>query len=173
MINLTSAQIHLAVNHLPVFAVLLATATLALAAVTRRASTRNSGLGLLVFAALSTLPAYLSGEGAEEIVEHRPGVSEALIKRHEEAADRALAVTVAAGFLAAAALLAVRLRCERAVRILSAVAWLSSLASTGLIGQVAHLGGQIRHDEIRSQIASREPRRLSHAREGRLRWNDD
>ena len=153
MIDLTSAQIHLAVNHLPVFGALLATATLALAAVTRRGRTRNLGFGFLVFAALSTLPAYFSGEGAEEIVEHRPGVSEALIERHEEAADRALAVTLTAGLLAAAALLAVRLRRERTVRILSAIALFASLAATGLMGQAAHLGGQIRHDEIRSKNA--------------------
>ncbi len=161
MIHLTSAQIHLAVNHLPVFAALLATATLGLAAVTRRASTRNLGLWFLMFAALSTLPAYFSGEGAEEIVEHRPGVSEVLIERHEEAADRALALTFIGGVIAASGLIAVRLRREQALRILSALALLAALTSTGLMGQVAHLGGQIRHDEIRPQRAAGEPSRLS------------
>lgn len=157
MFDLTPAHIHLAVNHLPVFAALLATATLSFAAVTGRANTRNQGFGLLVFAALSALPAYLSGEGAEEIVEHRPGVSEALIERHEEAADRALAVTLATGLVAAAALVAVRLRRAQAARALFAIALLASLASAGLMVQVAHLGGQIRHDEIRSPVASGEP----------------
>lgn len=45
-------------------------------------------------------------------VEDRPGVSESLIERHEEAAERALALF--AGLLAAATLLAVRLQQERA-----------------------------------------------------------
>ena len=153
MISLTSAQIHLAVNHLPVVGALLATATLALAAVTRCAGARNLGFALLVFAALSALPAYFSGEGAEKIVEDRPGVSDTLIEHHEEAAARALAVTLGAGIIAAAALMAVRSRRERALRILFALALLSSLASTGLMGRVAHLGGQIRHDEIRPPSA--------------------
>jgi hypothetical protein len=157
----TSAQIHLAVNHLPVFAALLAAATLGLAAATRRASTRNLGLGFLVFAALSTLPAYFSGEGAEEIVERRPGVLEALIERHEKAAARALAVTLVGGVIAAGGLLAVRLRRARALRILAALALLAALTSSALMGQVAHLGGQIRHDEIRSQVAPAEPGRLT------------
>jgi len=173
MIPLTSAQIHLAVNHLPVFATLLAAVTLGLAAVTRRAGTRNLGLGLLVFAAASALPAYFSGEGAEKIVENRPGVTEALIERHEEAAGRALAVTIAAGLLAAAALVAVRLQREQAIRTLFAAALVSSLASTGLMGQVAHLGGQIRHDEIRSQAASGEPHHRLHEHSPRTSVADD
>ena len=103
---------------------------------------------------MSGLPAYFSGEGAEDIVENRPGISEALIEHHEDAAAQALAAALAAGLVAAATLLCVRLRQERAVRILFAVALLSSLASTGLMGRVANLGGQIHHDEIRTQEGS-------------------
>jgi len=163
MFDLNAAQVHLAVNHLPVFAVLLALATLAFAAATQRASARNLGLGLLVGAAVAALPAYFSGEGAEEIVEDRPGVTEALIENHEEAADRALAVTLAAGLIAAAALVAVRVRRERATRILFAVALVAALASAGMMAQVAHLGGQIRHDEIRPQGAAGASNRVAHA----------
>lgn len=172
MFGITSAHIHLAVNHLPVVGALLATGTLLLAALTRRASVRNVGFGLLIFAAVSALPAYLSGEGAEETVEHRPGVSEKLIERHEDAAARALAVTLAAGALAAAALLSLRLRQERAVRTLFAAALISSLAATGLMGQVANLGGQIRHDEIRLGAGS-SAHQPSGTREARLRVDDD
>lgn len=154
MFDVTSAQIHLAVNHLPVFATLLATALLGIAAVTRRASARTLGQGMLVFAALSGLPAYLSGEGAEEIVEHRPGVSETLIERHEEAATQALVVAMAAGLVATAALIATRVGRERAVRILFAVTLLFALGATGLMARAAHFGGQIRHDELRSPSAS-------------------
>jgi hypothetical protein len=171
MFDLTSAHIHLAINHLPVVGALLATGTLMLAALTRQGSTRNLGFGLLVFAALSALPAYFSGEGAEEMVEDRAGVSEGLIEHHEDAAAQALAATLAAGVVAAAALLAVRLRHERAVRTLFVIALFSSLASTGLMGRVANLGGQIRHDEIRS--ASADTGRLSHPREARLHEDDD
>jgi hypothetical protein len=149
MINPTSAQIHLAVNHLPVFAALFATVVLIFAAATRRTAARSLGLGMLVFAGLSGLPAHFSGEGAEEIVEDRPGVSEAIIERHEEAAGLALGVTLAASAIAAAALLSVRLGSETAVRALSAAALLAALASTALMGRTAHLGGQIRHDELR------------------------
>lgn len=49
--------------------------------------------------------------------------------------------------------MAVRLRRESAVRALGAVALLATLASTTLMARAAHLGGQIRHDEIRSAAA--------------------
>jgi hypothetical protein len=90
-------------------------------------------------------------------------VSEALIEHHEEAADRALAMTLAAGLVAAAALLAVRVRRERAIRILFAVALVGALASAGMMAQVAHLGGQIRHEEIRPRGAAGPSSRAAHA----------
>ena len=99
-------------------------------------------------------------------------MSGALIERHEEAADRALAMTLTAGLIAVAALAAVRLRRERAARIFSATALLASLVSSGLMGQVAHLGGQIRHDEIRSQGPSGTSNQPSQTQEGRQRLDD-
>lgn len=172
MLNFTSAQIHLARNHLPVFGALFATGILVVAGLTRQASARNLGLGLLVFAAVSALPVYWSGEGTEEIVEDRPGISESLIEDHEKAAERALAVTLVAGLVGAAALLAVRLRRQRAAKTLFAAALLSSLATTGLLGQVAHLGGQIRHDEIRAGRGSAQEARRAH-HDTRLHHDDD
>ncbi|MBY0275882.1 hypothetical protein K2Z84_11100, partial [Candidatus Binatia bacterium] len=85
MPSMNAAQIHLALTHLPVVTALLAAATLAVAAVARSAATRRFGLVLLVVAGLAAIPTQMSGEGAEEIVEDRPGVSEALIERHEDA----------------------------------------------------------------------------------------
>lgn len=169
MINLSAAQIHLALNHLPVVAVLLAAAALVLGAITRRANLRNAGCVLLVVASVAALPAYLSGEGAEESVEHRPGVAKSLIERHESAAAQALGVTLAAGLLAAAALLAVRLRREQAIRVLFALTVVGALASTAAMGRAAHVGGQIRHDEIRPPAAGA----ASAAHAGRSGHDDD
>jgi hypothetical protein len=92
----------------------------------------------------------MSGEGAEEVVEHRPGVSEALIDRHEDAASVALALTVLGGAIAAATLLAGRLGRQRAAQTLFAMALALSLADAAALAWAAHLGGEIRHDEIRT-----------------------
>lgn len=143
------AQMHLLLTHLPVVGALLAAGTLVIGAATRSASTRRFGLALLLFTGLTAIPTHLTGEGAEEVVEDRPGVSEALIERHEDAAGFALALAVLGGAVAGASLLATRLGRERAGRTLFAMAVSLALVDTGVLGWVAHLGGEIRHDEIR------------------------
>jgi len=145
----SDAQLHLALTHLPVVAALLAAATLVVAAITGARASRRFGLVLLVVAGASALPAYLTGEGAEEVVEHRPGVVESVIERHEEAAESALAVVLAGAVVAAASLLAARLGREPLARALFFLALGLAIADTAALARVAHLGGEIRHDEIR------------------------
>jgi hypothetical protein len=150
MFGITSAQVHLAFNHLPVVGALIAAAVLVLGAVRGHQTVRRLGLSLLVFAALAALPTYFSGDGAEEIVEHRPGVSERVIERHEHAARDALIAILVGGGAAAGALVALRLRRERVAGPLFGAALVVSLAATGLLVRTAHLGGMIRHDELRA-----------------------
>lgn len=158
MTPISAAQVHLGLNHLPVFAALFALAALTFAVVSGRAAARSLGLGLVAFAAVSALPVFFSGEGAEEIVEHRPGVSEARIERHEEAAAAALYVLLAAGGLAAAGLVIGRMRPDARARTVTGLTFLLTLVAAGMMLRVAHLGGQIRHDEIRAAAAPESPR---------------
>jgi hypothetical protein len=127
------------------------------AAVARSAATRRFGLVLLVVAGLAAIPTQMSGEGAEEIVEDRPGVSEALIERHEDAAGVALALAVLGGAIAAAALAAGRVGRVRAAHALFVAALATALVDAAALGWVAHLGGEIRHDEIRVASAGAVP----------------
>lgn len=150
MPSMNAAQIHLALTHLPVVTALLAAVTLAVGALWRHAATRHFGLALLVVAGLTAIPTQMSGEGAEEVVEDRPGVSEAMIDRHEDAAGVALALTVLGGAIAAGTLIAGRLGRQRATQALFAAALAMSLADTAALAWVAHLGGEIRHEEIRA-----------------------
>ena len=128
MPSMNAAQLHLALTHLPVVTALLAAVTLVIGAVGRTAATRRFGLALLLVAGLTAIPTQMSGEGAEEVVEDRPGVSEALIERHEDAAGVALALTVLGGAIAAGTLVAGRLGRQRAAQALFAMALAMSLA---------------------------------------------
>jgi hypothetical protein len=157
MPSMNAAQLHLALTHLPVVTALLAAATLTIGAFIRSAATRHFGLVLLVVAGLTAIPTQMTGRRAEEIVEDRPGVSEAVIERHEDAAGVALALTLLGGAIAAGTLVAGRLGRQRAAKVLFAVALTMAVADTASLAWVAHLGGEIRHDEIRIGSAGRQP----------------
>ncbi len=141
-------QAHLLVNHVPVIGVWIGSAVLAWGIVTRRAETRRLALGLLAILALSAAPAYLSGSEAEDRAEALPGVSAADVSDHETAASIALGGCTVLGLAAAAVLLGFRRRESIGTGWLAAVLALAIVCSA-LLAWTAHLGGEIRHPEIR------------------------
>ncbi len=155
--NFNGAQLHLLTNHLPVVGSLFATLVLLSGLLLKNSSVRRTGLALLAFAALTTLPAYFSGEPAEEKIEDLPGVSESLIHDHEEAAEATLVVLALTGVVAAGGLALGRMRRES---LESKAQWASlalGVVSAGFLANTAHLGGFIRHPEIRpAGLASSE-----------------
>lgn len=158
---LDAAHLHLILNHLPVIGAPLALLLLALGWIRRSGELVNVALALAVALAVATGIVYLTGEPAEEQVEHASWFQERLTERHEEQGDFALVAMLATGAAAGAALIF-----RRRPR---AFAWLlrgtaaGLVAGTVLLGWTAWSGGQIRHDEIRaagglpSSAQSREP----------------
>jgi hypothetical protein len=65
---------------------LLGLALLGAALLRKSEELKKTSLGLLIIIALLTIPVYLTGEPAQEIVENLAGVDEASIEQHEEAA---------------------------------------------------------------------------------------
>ena len=158
---MNAAQLHLALNHLPIFATLFGIAFLLLAFVRVEDYLKSIGLWFLVISALSAIPVYLSGEPAEEIIEHRQGVQESVIHDHEESAELAFLLAEILGGLSLGMLF---LRAKK--RPLPNLSWvfLSAVSAVILLLflRTAHLGGQIRHDELRSsRIIETEPSKLS------------
>jgi hypothetical protein len=128
-------------------------APLLLAAILRKSKELKAAASIiLMVSALTAIPVFLSGEPAEEIVEHRAGVSEGAIHEHEEAAELSLIFIEVLGALVLAAWLFERFRAP-----VPSAAWFGILGLTlvtlGLFVRTAHLGGLIRHDEIRSGVA--------------------
>lgn len=140
--------LHLMLNHVPVIGSLLATAVLAFGLLRRQEDIIRLSLYLFIFAAVMALPVYFSGEGAEEAVEHLPGVAEALIEDHEHLAEVAIWLIQGLG-LAAIGGLVLSFRQTRLPLWFAAVFGLLALGNGGVLAQTAHLGGQIRHSEIR------------------------
>lgn len=140
-------QIHLAINHFPVFAVLFGLGLLAYAILARRPETLRVGLFLLVLSGLAALPTSLSGERAEEVVEEKPGAAEAVIHRHEDAAKAAAWGVYALAAAALVGLLAFRSRPMPGW--FKGLALAGALAVSGLMVWTAGQGGKIAHEELR------------------------
>lgn len=148
---MSSVQMHLALTHVPVMLSLVGLIMLVVAFFIKNTTLTKTSYILLLVAGVAALPVYFSGEGTEEAIENLPGVSEAVIESHEEVAKLAMISIAAAGLLALAALLSVRR--QAASRVLRIVVLLLAITSGGLMVQTAHLGGQIRHTEIRNGVA--------------------
>lgn len=145
---MNASQIHLALTHLPVILSLVGMIALAISFKKNNLPVRNTALYILLFAGIAALPVFFTGEGAEEIVEDFPGVSESLIAKHEAYASIALTAILTAAVLALAGL--VKFLPARFAKSIAVAVLIVSLISSGLLAQTAHLGGQIRHTEIRS-----------------------
>lgn len=142
------AQIHLALNHAPLFLAVISAVILGTGLLRKNESFIRLSLTGLIAAALFTLPVFFTGEGTEELVEKTAGVQKTMIEAHEEMAKAAFAVILAGG---AAALLAIVFSANRQIRrLLLPAVLILSLISFVLMGQTAHLGGQIRHTEIQA-----------------------
>lgn len=145
---MNAAHFHLALNHLPIYAVIFGVVLVVIGRIVRSDTTERVGLWTLVIAGLFAIPVYLTGEPAEEVVEKLPGVSETFIESHEEMGVFALAGALALGIVGAATLFF-----SRGTKVISKVWWLAvvilGVLTIGVLLQTAFLGGKIRHSEIR------------------------
>src|SRR5687767_13487030 len=148
---MNSVQMHLTLTHVPVILSLVGLVMLIVALLMKNTTLTKTSYSIIIIAGVAALPVFFSGEGAEEAVEHLPGVPEDLIERHEDVAKLAIISIAAAGLLALTALLSFRR--FWLTRILKVVVLLLAITSGALMAQTAHLGGQIRHSEIRNGVA--------------------
>ena len=145
---MNASQIHLALNHVPLFFSIIGGLVLIYGFIRKNESIKILSLYFMIVAALFTIPVYLTGEGTEELVEKLPGVSEGMIEEHEEMAKTGLIIIIITGIAALSALvLKKKTTLLKPVLMLCAI---FSFASFGVFAQTAHLGGQIRHTEIKN-----------------------
>jgi hypothetical protein len=112
---------------------------------------KKISLGIFIIVALLAIPAYLTGEPAEELVENLPGVSKTSIEQHEEAAQVAFAGVLIVGVAALGGLFFFR-RDKAIPNWLAIIVLVLSLIVFALMARTADLGGLIRHTEIRQEF---------------------
>jgi uncharacterized membrane protein len=141
------AHLHLLVTHLPVFGSILGALVLGYGLWSKSNQTKIAAYLLFVISAIGAGIAYFTGEGAEEAVEDIQGVSENIIKQHEEFAMFALISLIVLGISSLFALL-VTYKNTRFINTASLTTLFISLVSFALVARTGYLGGQIRHTEI-------------------------
>lgn len=149
---MNSVQMHLALTHVPVILSFVGLVMLVVALLAKNTVLTKTSYYIILIAGVAALPVFFSGEGTEEAVEHAPGVSEAIIERHEDIAKLAMISITIAGISALVALFS--FRWFRVARFLRVLVLLLVIISGGLMAQTAHLGGQIRHTEIRNALTA-------------------
>lgn len=140
-------------NHFPIIGTLIGCGLLTWGIIKRQANLKVAASATLLLMAIIAIPVYLTGEPAEEAVEELAGVSESLIKLHEDAATWAIWLMGIAGL---SALIALVLKAKDAKRTDAAfmATLLIGLFSFAAMARTGYLGGQIRHSEIRANATA-------------------
>jgi uncharacterized membrane protein len=141
------AHIHLLVNHFPTVGTIIALGLFLVARVSKSADLSLASLVLFVLISLITIPTYMSGNAAEEMLRGRAGVSFAAIVAHRNAAQLAVVFMELTGVVSWFGLWKFRRHSKFGRGTLPAVLLLS-LVTLGVAGYAANLGGGIRHPEI-------------------------
>ncbi|HQT23661.1 hypothetical protein [Daejeonella sp.] len=102
---------------------------------------------LFALMAVFSVVATQTGEGAERFILDAKLADEAIIERHVEASNIAQWVMVIVGITALAALFINRLKTVRAMPV---IVFILALIAAGLMAWAGLLGGEIMHQEIRS-----------------------
>lgn len=144
------AHVHLIMNHIPVIGLPIALVFLGFGLYRRNNLMQRFSLLVLFGLAVMVLPVYLTGEPAEKVIEHLPGVTESFIEAHEDAALVSLILTLVTGVTAAIAFWFQKdeKKGRRANFVVIGIACLAVIS----LAYTANLGGKVRHTELRSNV---------------------
>jgi uncharacterized membrane protein len=144
-----AAHIHLLLNHVPILGTIFGLLLLIYGMWRNSDQVKRASLGAFIIAALITIPVYLSGDGAADIVRNLPGISVDIIRQHDNSATITL---TAIEILGAVSLLSLWL----SRRFLELNRWMTlsvltlAVISSGLGAWTGNLGGQVHHPEVRA-----------------------
>jgi len=167
-----ATHLHLVLTHFPIIGTLLGVGILGYGQFSKNDDIKKVALVTFVLMAILTIPVFLTGEDAEETVEHIAGVSEQLIKNHEELAEKAIWLMGLLGVLALVSLFAIIKKLSFA-KTLVLVTLITSVVTFGLFAQVGNLGGVIRHSEIRTDSSNNQVESNDHQSDKTQDEDDD
>ncbi|HLP65243.1 hypothetical protein [Flavobacterium sp.] len=146
---MNDAHWHMVVNHFPIIGTILGLGILIGGLVFKNNSIKNTAYCLFIVAALFSFASMNTGEGAEEIAEKLPDVTDQIIHEHEEAAEKLALVLY---FLGAISIVGLYLNVKKNAKanLVSFLAMTVAAVGVFLAQQTGTTGGEIRHTEIRA-----------------------
>lgn len=145
------AHLHLMFNHLPIILPACGIAILLSGIIFRSEIIKRVGYAVIISAGVSTIFAFNTGEGAEDLVENINGINKNDIETHEDQAkvfaifSYILAATSLAGFVFS-------FKFSSLNKIFAPVVMLFGVVVMYFAYQTGNTGGKIRHPEISSDF---------------------
>ena len=96
---MNDAHLHMVVNHFPIIGTILGLGILVAGIIFKNNAVKSTAYGLFVVAAVFAAFSMGTGEGAEEIAEKLPSVTDQVIHEHEEMAEKLALVLYALGLV--------------------------------------------------------------------------
>jgi hypothetical protein len=153
--KMNGAHLHLILNHFPIIGTYLSFAVLTYGLARKNNSVRMTGLSLMILTSIFAIPAFLTGEPAEEIVKAGRLANNSFIHAHEEMAEAAMWMCEITGVLALLTMI-FSLRNHKLTRLLSIVVLSAMLICSFMWFRVGNSGGEIRHTEIRNNVGTED-----------------
>jgi len=136
------------VNHFPIIGTIFGVGILIAGIVLKNNSARNIAYFLFIVSTIFAAISMNTGEGAEEIAEKLPGVTDQIIETHEEIAEKfSLIMYFLGSFSLIALLLAVFKKPQE--KYVGYFTLLVAIIALYFAQQTGTTGGEIRHTEIR------------------------
>lgn len=150
---MNDAHLHMVVNHFPIIGTLFGLGILLTGIFMKNNVIKNVAYVLFVVAGVFAAVSMATGEGAEEIAEKLPSVTDQIIHEHEEMAEKLAIVLYALGLVSLIGLY-LNIKNHAKVSLLSYLALVIAIVGVMIGKQTGTTGGEIRHTEIRTNATS-------------------
>jgi uncharacterized membrane protein len=152
---MNNAHLHLLFNHLPIIIPIVGIMVLIAGMYLDSPMIKRTAYGIFILGAVTTLPAFFTGEGAEEVVENLVSGGEQFIENHEEDGKIFSILSYLLGALSLAGIWTSLQKKSFANQI----SWAILIFSFGVLyfaQKTGNSGGQIMHTEIRKEPSANQ-----------------
>ena len=149
---MNDAHLHMVVNHFPIIGTIFGLGILLAGIFMKQTVVKNVAYILFVVAAIFGAVSMATGEGAEEIAEKLPSVTDQIIHEHEEMAEKLALVLYALGVVSLLGLY-LNFKNHAKAAAVSYIALVVAIIGVFFGKQTGTTGGEVRHTEIRENTA--------------------